>query len=64
MLKIRFVPKNVVNDFKINTRNETTLKLARYVSNNFGKTYKTSMLFEEWPCYSTSQRLIKDKMRM
>lgn len=46
----RFVPQNVVNDFKINTRNETTLNLARCLFQKLlnSPSVKTSMLFEEW----------------
>lgn len=46
----RFVPQNVVNDFKINTRNETTLKLARCLFKRLmeNNSEKTSMLFQEW----------------
>lgn len=46
----RFVPQNVVNDFKIHTRHETTLKLARCLFNKLleNPSEKTSMLFEEW----------------
>jgi len=46
----RFVPKNIVNDFKLNTRNQTTLKLARYLFKKLLDTpsTKTTMLFEEW----------------
>ncbi|TBN03227.1 hypothetical protein EYD45_09430 [Hyunsoonleella flava] len=46
----RFVPQNVVNDFKINTRSQTTLKLARSLFNKLmeSPSDKTSMLFQEW----------------
>jgi len=46
----RFVPQNVVNDFKINTRSQTTLNLARSLFNKLmeSPSDKTLMLFQEW----------------
>lgn len=46
----RFVPKNIVEDFKLNSRTELTSELANYLfkSLNDKKSDKTSMLFQEW----------------
>ena len=46
----RFVPKNIVEDFKLESKNNFTSDLARYLFdkliNNF--TGKTAMLYQEW----------------
>ncbi|QJP35399.1 hypothetical protein F0365_13825 [Nonlabens sp. Ci31] len=46
----KFVPKNIVDDFKLNSRNGLTAELANYLfkSLNEKKSDKTSMLFQEW----------------
>ncbi|RDV11855.1 hypothetical protein DXT99_23405 [Pontibacter diazotrophicus] len=46
----KFVPLNIVNDFKINTRNQTTLNLARCLFDSLLNTPsgKALMLFQEW----------------
>ena len=46
----RFVPSNIVNDFKIDSRSKTTITLARNLFKCLVEkpSEKTSMLFEEW----------------
>ena len=46
----RFVPKNIVEDFKLESRTGITSKLANYLFKSLTekKSDKTSMLFQEW----------------
>lgn len=46
----KFVPKNIVEDFKLNSRTGITSELANYLfkSLNNKKSDKTSMLYQEW----------------
>ncbi len=46
----RFVPKNIVNDFKLHSRTGITSELANYLFKALinKKSEKTSMLFQEW----------------
>ena len=46
----KFVPKNIVEDFKLNSRTGITSELANYLfkSLNEKKSDKTSMLYQEW----------------
>ncbi len=46
----RFVPQNIVQDFKINSVNLLSLNLAKFLFNklNCNFTGKTAMLFQEW----------------
>ena len=46
----RFVPSNIVNDFKLEAKTSTTKKLANYLFENLisGTSGKTSMLYQEW----------------
>ena len=46
----KFVPKNIVDDFKLNSYTEVSAKLAQYLfkSINEKKSQKTLMLFQEW----------------
>lgn len=46
----RFVPRNIVEDFKINSQNGITTKLANYLFQSLieNKSNKSSMLFQEW----------------
>lgn len=46
----RFVPKNIVEDFKLNSQSEVSILLARYLFKSLlaNKSAKTSMLYQEW----------------
>jgi len=46
----KFVPKNIVDDFKLNSQMGASLKLVRYLFNSLieKKSPKASMLFQEW----------------
>ena len=46
----KFVPKNIVEDFKLNSRTGLTSELANYLFKSLleKKSDKTSMLFQEW----------------
>uniref|UniRef100_UPI001C085F84 hypothetical protein n=1 Tax=Acinetobacter junii TaxID=40215 RepID=UPI001C085F84 len=46
----RFVPKNIVDDFKLHSQTAITSKLANYLFQALinNKSDKTSMLFQEW----------------
>lgn len=46
----KFVPKNIVDDFKLNSRTELTSELANYLFKSLieKRSDKTSMLFQEW----------------
>ncbi|WP_336715494.1 Eco57I restriction-modification methylase domain-containing protein [Chryseobacterium mucoviscidosis] len=46
----KFVPKNIVFDFKLNSQNAVTSELANYLFKALinNKSDKTSMLFQEW----------------
>ncbi len=46
----RFVPKNIVDDFKLNSQTSVSAKLAKYLFRSLieKKSPKTSMLFQEW----------------
>jgi hypothetical protein len=46
----RFVPKNIVDDFKLESRTGLTAELANYLFKSLleKKSEKTSMLFQEW----------------
>jgi len=46
----KFVPKNIVDDFKLTSVNKVTYELANYLFKSLvhTKSQKTSMLFQEW----------------
>ena len=46
----KFVPENVVNDFKLDSRNNITSRLARYLFTKLTTEFsgKTAMLYQEW----------------
>lgn len=46
----KFVPKNIVEDFKLNSQTGVSVELARYLFNSLTekKSQKTSMLYQEW----------------
>ena len=46
----RFLPKNIVEDFKFNSPTETTLSLVKYLFSKLQSSHhgKSSMLFQEW----------------